>query len=86
LLRQRLALAEHTLTGELARRGVELVAGVARGVCSLDGATLALDWDGLMAHLRALTPDAARGIDRVEILVPLPQLEKINIVDTPGLN
>ena len=25
-------------------------------------------------------------IDRVEILVPLPQLEKINIVDTPGLN
>jgi len=39
-----------------------------------------------MAHLRALTPDAARGIDRVEILVPLPQLEKINIVDTPGLN
>src|SRR5262249_46970713 len=28
----------------------------------------------------------ARAIDRVEILVPLPQLEKINIVDTPGLN
>jgi hypothetical protein len=39
-----------------------------------------------MAHLRALSPDAARAIDRVEILVPLPQLEKINIVDTPGLN
>ena len=39
-----------------------------------------------MAHLRALTPEAARAIDRVEILVPLPQLEKINIVDTPGLN
>ncbi len=51
-----------------------------------DGAILAFDWDGLMAHLRVLTPDAARSIDRVEILVPLPQLEKINIVDTPGLN
>lgn len=45
-----------------------------------------LGWDELMAHLRALTPDEARDIDRVEILVPLPQLEKIHIVDTPGLN
>ena len=51
-----------------------------------DGHTLELGWDPLMAHLRALTPDDARQIDRVEILVPLPQLEKINIVDTPGLN
>ncbi len=51
-----------------------------------DGTTIELGWDALMAHLRALTPDDARGIDRVEILVPLPQLEKINIVDTPGLN
>jgi tetratricopeptide (TPR) repeat protein/GTPase Era involved in 16S rRNA processing len=51
-----------------------------------DGTTVELGWDALMAHLRALTPEAARDIDRVEILVPLPQLEKINIVDTPGLN
>ena len=51
-----------------------------------DGTVLELGWDALMQHLRALTPDAARAIDRVEILVPLPQLEKINIVDTPGLN
>lgn len=51
-----------------------------------DGATLELGWDALMEHMKALTPDDARGIDRVEILVPLPQLEKINIVDTPGLN
>ncbi|HEX5062643.1 MAG TPA: dynamin family protein, partial [Kofleriaceae bacterium] len=51
-----------------------------------DGATLELGWEPLMAHLRELTPDASRAIDRVEILVPLPQLEKINIVDTPGLN
>jgi len=50
------------------------------------GTALELGWDALMAHLRALTPEAARAIDRVEILVPLPQLEKINIVDTPGLN
>jgi tetratricopeptide (TPR) repeat protein/GTPase SAR1 family protein len=55
-------------------------------ILSRDGATLELGWDALMAHLRALTPEAARDIDRVEILVPLPQLEKINIVDTPGLN
>lgn len=51
-----------------------------------DGATLELGWDAMLAHLRGLTPADARGIDRVEILVPLPQLEKINIVDTPGLN
>ncbi len=55
-------------------------------IVAADGTTLELSWDGLMTHLRALTPDAVRGIDRVEILLPLPQLEKINIVDTPGLN
>ncbi len=55
-------------------------------IIARDGTTLELGWDDLMTHLRALTPDAARAIDRVEILVPLPQLEKINIVDTPGLN
>ena len=55
-------------------------------VITADGATRELGWDAMMAHLRALTPAAARAIDRVEILVPLPQLEKINIVDTPGLN
>ncbi|HEU0030927.1 MAG TPA: dynamin family protein [Kofleriaceae bacterium] len=51
-----------------------------------DGTTLELTWDALMTQLRQLTPEDARGIDRVEILLPLPQLEKINIVDTPGLN
>jgi tetratricopeptide (TPR) repeat protein/GTPase SAR1 family protein len=55
-------------------------------ILGADGSTLELGWDALMAHLRGLTPEAARAIDRVEILVPLPQLEKINIVDTPGLN
>jgi tetratricopeptide (TPR) repeat protein len=55
-------------------------------VIGRDGSTVELGWDALFAHLRALTPEAARAIDRVEILLPLPQLEKINIVDTPGLN
>jgi tetratricopeptide (TPR) repeat protein len=55
-------------------------------IVGADGAARELGWDALMTHLRALTPEAARAIDRVEILVPLPQLEKINIVDTPGLN
>ena len=48
--------------------------------------TVTLPWAELFAHLRQLSAGAAREIDRVEISVPLPQLEKINIVDTPGLN
>jgi len=59
-------------------RGGRLIAG--------DGTATELPWDALMERLRSLTPEEARQIDRVEILVPLPQLEKINIVDTPGLN
>jgi GTP-binding protein EngB required for normal cell division len=55
-------------------------------VIAKTGTVLDLGWDDLMKHLRELTPEAARDIDRVEILVPLPQLEKIHIVDTPGLN
>jgi tetratricopeptide (TPR) repeat protein/GTP-binding protein EngB required for normal cell division len=55
-------------------------------IIDADGTATELGWDALMERLRALTPDEARRIDRVEILVPLPQLEKINIVDTPGLN
>jgi len=55
-------------------------------IITRDGVTRELGWDALMQTLRELTPEAATGIDRVEILVPLPQLEKINIVDTPGLN
>ncbi len=55
-------------------------------IVGADGSVLELGWDALMAHLRALAPEAATQIDRVEILVPLPQLQTINIVDTPGLN
>jgi tetratricopeptide (TPR) repeat protein/GTPase SAR1 family protein len=51
-----------------------------------DGTTRELSWEALFPHLRGLTAEAARELDRVEILLPLPQLEKINIVDTPGLN
>ena len=55
-------------------------------IVNREGVTRELGWDELMAHLRALSPDDAKAIERVEILVPLPHLEKINIVDTPGLN
>ncbi|MEZ4369035.1 MAG: dynamin family protein [Kofleriaceae bacterium] len=51
-----------------------------------DGAVRALAWDALFPYLRGLSDDDARTIDRVEILVPLPQLERIHLVDTPGLN
>jgi tetratricopeptide (TPR) repeat protein/GTPase Era involved in 16S rRNA processing len=55
-------------------------------IITRDGAVLTLAWDALFSHLRALTPEAAAAVDRVEILLPLPSLEKIAIVDTPGLN
>jgi tetratricopeptide (TPR) repeat protein/GTPase Era involved in 16S rRNA processing len=55
-------------------------------IVTRDGAVIALAWDALFSHLRALTPEAATAVDRVEILLPLPSLEKIAIVDTPGLN
>jgi tetratricopeptide (TPR) repeat protein len=51
-----------------------------------DGSGRALRWDELHAALRALTPDDARAIDRVEITLPLDALAKVHIIDTPGLN
>ncbi len=51
-----------------------------------DGRTEALGWDELMAALRALDAHSTREVRLVEILVPLAALERINIVDTPGLN
>jgi tetratricopeptide (TPR) repeat protein len=62
--------------------------GAERGgrIVTRDGAVISLAWDALFSHLRALTPEAATAVDRVEILLPLPSLEKIAIVDTPGLN
>ena len=55
-------------------------------ICRQGGEVEALGWDALFARLRALTPEEAREVDRVEILLPLEHLEKIHIVDTPGLN
>lgn len=51
-----------------------------------DGSVDNLAWEPLLAALRGLGADAAREIRTVEILVPLEELERINIVDTPGLN
>lgn len=62
--------------------------GHARGgrIVGQDGSARELAWDELHAALRALTPDDARAIDRVEIALPLDELAKVHIIDTPGLN
>ncbi|HWN67378.1 MAG TPA: dynamin family protein, partial [Haliangium sp.] len=51
-----------------------------------DGTIEPLAWDELGSALHALDDARVRRIDVVEILFPLPQLERVNIVDTPGLN
>ncbi|HVK76945.1 MAG TPA: dynamin family protein [Kofleriaceae bacterium] len=51
-----------------------------------DGGHDDVPWGELHDRLRALTPAAARAIDRVEIFLPLDHLAKVHIVDTPGLN
>ncbi len=51
-----------------------------------DGSVRTLDVEELYEALHALEPEAVRAIERVEILFPLPLLERVNIVDTPGLN
>lgn len=51
-----------------------------------DGRTEAVAWDELAARLRRISEDEARTILRVDMLMPLPILQTISIVDTPGLN
>ncbi len=51
-----------------------------------DGTVDVLEWDALFAALHALDDKRALDIQQVEILYPLPQLERIHIVDTPGMN
>jgi tetratricopeptide (TPR) repeat protein len=51
-----------------------------------DGRVISLPWPAFTATLRELTADAARDVSSVEILYPLAELERVNIVDTPGLN
>ena len=62
--------------------------GAQRGgrIVARDGHAREFAGGALFDALRELPADAARDIDHVEILVPLPQLGRINIVDTPGLN
>lgn len=62
--------------------------GVERGarLFGKDGAITELAWAEVQPRLRKLTADEARAIDRVEIVLPLPDLAKVHIVDTPGLN
>ncbi len=71
-----------TATINVVRHGAERTGRIVHR----DGHVTTPPWDQLFAHLRALDADATRAIDHVEIRVPLPSLERIHIVDTPGLN
>ncbi len=51
-----------------------------------DGRIETLTWEGLFPALRDLDATRAREVRLAEILLPLEPLERINIVDTPGLN
>ncbi len=52
----------------------------------LDGRIEELAWERLFEALRNLDAQVAATVQHVEILLPLEQLERVNIVDTPGLN
>jgi len=51
-----------------------------------DGRVETLSWSTLLPVLRDIDADKARRIRMAEILLPLEQLERVSIVDTPGLN
>jgi tetratricopeptide (TPR) repeat protein/GTP-binding protein EngB required for normal cell division len=51
-----------------------------------DGTIVTLSWNELFPELSQLGERRARAVEVVEILLPLAQLERVNIVDTPGLN
>jgi small GTP-binding protein len=51
-----------------------------------DGRAESLAWTELFERLPGLDADAARQISLVEILLPLEQLARVHLVDTPGLN
>ena len=51
-----------------------------------DGTIETVSWSELFPALRALPAAKVRQVELVEILLPLSQLERVNIVDTPGLN
>jgi tetratricopeptide (TPR) repeat protein len=62
--------------------------GATRGarVVYQDDEVRALAWDDVPRVLRAVDAGEARRIRHVEVLYPLEALERVNIVDTPGLN
>jgi small GTP-binding protein len=51
-----------------------------------DGRIESLAWSALFERLRALDPQQVRQVSLVEILLPLDALQRVNLIDTPGLN
>jgi len=51
-----------------------------------DGTSRVVPWAKVPALLRGLDAEEARKIRLVEVLYPLDVLQKVNVVDTPGLN
>jgi tetratricopeptide (TPR) repeat protein/GTPase SAR1 family protein len=55
-------------------------------VVSFDETVEEVSWIEIPRLLRELSPDQARRIRCVELLFPLETLQRVNVVDTPGLN
>jgi small GTP-binding protein len=55
-------------------------------VVYLDGNTREVAWSDVPALLRGLDAAEAKRIRTVEVLYPLETLQRVNVVDTPGLN
>lgn len=51
-----------------------------------DGQSRNVPWSKVPALLRGLDPQEAARIQLVEVLYPLDVLQRVNVVDTPGLN
>lgn len=51
-----------------------------------DGQSRTVGWDKVPGLLRGLDPGEASRIRVVEVLYPLEVLQRVNVVDTPGLN
>jgi tetratricopeptide (TPR) repeat protein/GTP-binding protein EngB required for normal cell division len=45
-----------------------------------------LEWSALQKRLEAFGPEQTRAVELCELLLPLPELEYVHLVDTPGLN
>jgi hypothetical protein len=55
-------------------------------VVYLDDTARDVEWKEVPALLKGLKPDEAKRIRVVEVLYPLETLQRVNVVDTPGLN